>query len=274
MSGVDYQLLVHGGFYRVSGSGLTGATSVTVGGISQSFSVDGEDLLIEGLDDETPTGSGVDLVVQDAGGASPAFSVTVAHLVLTEIDADAPTASEEFIELTTGLNFAVDLTGYSVVLLNGNCTNGVYRVFELGMTGDDGFFLIAGDGLGVTGDISVGTDNWLQNGEDGVAIIQGDDTGFTTSAACDAQPSITTQPIIDGVAYRSGNDDATTLPQLLYSSDPGSAINEGDAAGDREDVSVVRCDFSSARRDQSQWSVPAPGSDKRTPNAANDSVCE
>ena len=109
---------------------------------------------------------------------------------------------------------------------------------------------------------------------DRVAIIQGDDTGFTTSAACDAQPSITTQPVIDGVAYRSGNDDATTLPQLLYSSDPGSAINEGDAAGDREDVSVVRCDFSSARRDQSQWSVPAPGSDKRTPNAANDSVCE
>jgi hypothetical protein len=232
---------------------------VEIGGTAQTATVDSDNqITIPSVDPSTPTGV-QNLVVQVGSDSTPSFSVTVIHLVLNEVDPDQMgTDAMEFIEVSAGID-NVDLSGYTVVLWNGN-GDVAYEAFELsGMTDANGF-LVVGPAAVSSADIVVTPNtNLIQNGDDGVSIHQGVPASFDGMA-------VTAMGLIDAVVYDSADAELTTT--LLGAG--GVAVDEnanfdGDAPADTTGSvvdSLSRC--GDALLDGSVW-VAA----NATPDAAN-----
>jgi hypothetical protein len=254
IAGVSPSVLVHGAQITVRGSQLDSVSDVRVGGTSQPFTIDGSNqLTIDGVDDTTPTGS-VDLVVDDGSGATDSVSVSVARVVLNEVDADQDGVdSAEFIELDADGRAGVDLTGYTLVLFNGN-DNESYQAIDLAASTDgEGRLVVAPDGSSVTGDITYSGS--IQNGADAVVLTQG------AASTYNSTPVSELSVVIDALVYDTSDSDADTLLDvLLGTGEQRVQVNED--ATDSETESAQRC--GTARRDGRVWETAAP-----TPDAAN-----
>ncbi len=244
VTSVNYPVIAHGAALTVTGTGFTGATAVTVGGVAQTFTVSSDtEVVIAALDDATPTGT-QPVVVGDSAG----FEVTVIHLVINEIDADQTgTDTAEFVEISTGVP-GVNLAGYTLVLWNGGGDIS-YAAYELSGTADaNGLFLVGSSGL--TPAITL-LSSGLQNGQDGASLHQAPANAFPNST-----PAATTTPI-DAVVY--GTTDQGLLDALI-GPDPARRTQPADPATQ----SAFRC--GDARRDLSVFINGSP-----TPGAPN--VC-
>ncbi|MDB9828876.1 T9SS type A sorting domain-containing protein, partial [Flavobacteriaceae bacterium] len=128
---------------------------------------------------------------------------------ISEIDADQTgTDTEEFLEIQT--EFAnQSLNGMIAVLYNGNGAVSYTTVDLNGFTSDDnGYFLIGTDAV-AGADITLGADNKIQNGADGVALYMADAASFPDGTAA------TDAGLVDAVVYGTNDSDATDLLAAL-----------------------------------------------------------
>ena len=128
---------------------------------------------------------------------------------ISEIDADQTgTDTEEFLEIQT--EFAnQSLNGMIAVLYNGNGAVSYTTVDLNGFTSDDnGYFLIGTDAV-AGADITLGADNKIQNGADGVALYMADALNFPDGTAA------TDAGLVDAVVYGTNDSDATDLLAAL-----------------------------------------------------------
>jgi hypothetical protein len=110
-----------------------------------------------------------------AASFTPTFAASET-LVLNEIDYDQPgTDNAEFIEIKNASAEAVELAGFSVILINGAGTNPVYRTIPLegSLAGGDYLVICGGGGSVPNCDLALPINlNVIQNGErDGVALL-------------------------------------------------------------------------------------------------------
>ncbi|MDH5493319.1 MAG: IPT/TIG domain-containing protein, partial [Myxococcales bacterium] len=253
ISGIDYAVVAHGARITVSGSNLGGLVDLTIGGVSQSVELSSSTQVVILVSEGTPVGVGQPLVLTAEGGASAPFAVDVVHLVISELDADtAGTDTLEFVEIATGVPASLDLTGYQLVLLNGN-TDLSYLSLALGTTRADGFFVI---GNTATAPDLVVPSNSLQNGADAAAIVQ--DPVLIPNGS----PVASLPPRIDALVYGTADADDPELLLELFGAGPEAVQLDEAARGSKDTHSSQRC--SGARLDGRSFSISDP-----TPGAAN-----
>ncbi|MCS6797479.1 MAG: hypothetical protein NZ898_02930 [Myxococcota bacterium] len=256
ITSVEPRVLAHGARIVLRGSGLSGPTGVTVGGVAQSFSTisDGE-IVLAGIDDATPLGPQTIVVGTSRGPASA--EATVVRLLVNEVDANTPGEDrEEYVELATGVP-GVRMEGYVLVLFNG-ASDTIYASYDVsGMANDTGLLLVARSGFVPAPQIAFsGSTDQVQNGPDAVAVYRG------STATHPVRGTLTAVDLIDAVVYGDSADPALVGALLL----PGAAavhVVEGTATT-APMRSMSRC--GSARRDGRVWMSGA-----RTPGAPN--VC-
>ena len=152
----------------------------------------------------------------------------------------------------------VDLSGYTVVLFNGNGESAYNRVELTGTTNDVGLIWIGPAGFSPNPQLTfTAATNAVQNGADGVALVQG------TAADFPGGSGIPEAGIIDALAYdTSDGDDAGLLEGLYGAGNPlAIQINENENAM-KDTQSIQRC--GDARLDGNVWIIIEP-----TAGAAN-----
>jgi hypothetical protein len=241
-----------GGSFTVRGRAFTGATAVTLGGVAQPFTVtDDTTLQVGPVADGTAVGPTA-FTVTAASAVSSSASVTVMRLLISELDCDQVGADDarEFIEVSTGIP-NVDLSGYTLVLVNG-ATDVSYMAIALGgLTNASGLATVAAMAFTPAPTVSVPaeTTEWLQQGADAVALYQGNINAFPVGVPAPAAG------LLDLVVYenRSLMDDQGLL--ALYPS-----MNARVQVAETQTTSIQRC--STARMDGRAFngaSAPTPG---------------
>ncbi|MCB1009261.1 MAG: nuclease [Acidobacteria bacterium] len=197
--------------------------------------------------------------------APPAFAENHAvtgpiTILINEVDADTPgTDVAEFVELYDGGAGNTSLTGYVLVLYNGN-GDVSYQAFDLdGLSTDgDGYFVLCGNAANVANcDLDVTPDSDLvQNGPDAVALYQDDATSFPNGTA------VTLTNLVDALVYDTNDGDDAGLLVLLNAAQP--QVNEGENGASATE-SNQRCpNGSGGARNTSTYAQYEP-----TPGAAN-----
>ena len=164
-------------------------------------------------------------------GASNTNATEPINLVINEVDADtAGTDTLEFVELFDGGSGNTSLSGFVLVVYNGNGDLS-YNAFDLDgfTTNNEGYFVL---GNAAVSNVSfvVGS-NSLQNGADAVALYSGNATDFPNGTA------VTTANLVDALVYDTNDSDD---PDLLVLLNAGQAqINEGEL-GDKDGHSNQR----------------------------------
>ena len=136
------------------------------------------------------------------------FSFSFAQsIVINEIDPNTPGSdTAEFIELySSSPNFS--LTGYVLVLFNGN-DDASYAAYDLDghSTDSNGYFVIGDSGIsGVTITFSSSSSSNIQNDANAVTLYQADKSDFPLDT------SVTTANLIDAVVYDNDDPDDTDL---------------------------------------------------------------
>lgn len=122
ITSADVHTLAHGASVAFTGSCLTGATSLRIAGITQTFVVESDTrITVASVADATPTGLAESVVVTTPSATSGGFLAPVAHLVISELDTftGAGQQRNQFVEIATGVNAALDLSDYAIVILDG-----------------------------------------------------------------------------------------------------------------------------------------------------------
>ncbi len=150
-------------------------------------------------------------------------------VVINEVDADQPQVdAAEFIELYGTPNMS--LTGYSLVLFNGN-NDLSYAVYDLdGYTIDANGFFVLGTVANANYVTIPGTGGFLQNGADAVALFQAD------SATWAAGTLVGNTNLVDAVVY--GTADPVDA-ELLAALTPGQTQLDEGAANNTNSLSRV-----------------------------------
>tara|TARA_R110002096_G_scaffold433887_5_gene654014 strand:- start:154668 stop:156479 length:1812 start_codon:yes stop_codon:yes gene_type:complete len=235
LAGTDYTITIADTVLDVLGAAVAAPNNTA---LFSSLALD-ETVCDDGLDDD----SDGFFDCQDAACAGTAPCTFLSQLYLWEVDADqAGTDAVEFVEIWNNTGAAIDLEAEDYYLLLINGSNGLtYSATALtGTIASDGLFVIGSDDAGLAADQVIGSTNIIQNGQDGVLLVQcatctdsatdfpnGTDAGiaatFTTGGAQTATK-------IDGVAYDTNDaDDAN-----LISTVGGAAQFNEDANGESE----------------------------------------
>ncbi|NMO19581.1 hypothetical protein HPC49_35640 [Pyxidicoccus fallax] len=247
-------LAAHGGQVSISGTGFTGATAVTIGGVAQpTFTVDSDtQITITNIADSTPVGASQPVVVTTPAGPVEAGNTPVIRLLINELDSDTPgTDLLEFVEISTGVP-NLPIAGFSLVHFNGSTDRSELTVEIKGTTDATGLILIGNAGVTPAPAVTFG-DGLLQNGADAVGIYQG---------AASAYPNGTTASstnLIDALVYDTADADDTGLLDALLGTGTGPERVQVDEAGSGPSAnnSIQRC--GTARRDGRAFSrVAAP----------------
>jgi hypothetical protein len=261
VTSVDYPVI--GGTLVITGSGFTGATDVTIGGVSQAFTVDSDTKVTLKLGDTAPVGL-QDLVVTTPLGATAPFQVTVIRLQVNELDSNqSSTDMKEFIEISTGGVPGVSLAGYSIVFWNGSVNTSYYAADLNATTDANGLLVVGNAGVTMPAPPVTFANDLLQNGQDAVALYQ------TTKSTFPANTALTVglNRLIDALVYDTADADDPELLDNLLGPAPYAGrvqVDEGGngAGGPSETVSIQRC--GDGRRNGSKFTVGTP-----TPGAAN-----
>ena len=195
------------------------------------------------------------------------FSFTIADppppvadfVIINELDSDTPgTDTAEFVELYDGGVGNTSLDGLVVVFYNGS-NDLSYAAFDLDgfSTNANGYFLLGNAAL--PGIDLVFANNFLQNGQDAVAMFAANSSDFPNGTA------VTTTNLIDAVVYDTNDSDDPGLLILLNSSQP--QVNEN-GGGDGANHSIQRCpNGSGGARNTSTYlaRTPTPGTENDCP---------
>ncbi len=183
----------------------------------------------------------------------------VADVIINEVDADtAGTDVAEFIELYAVSGGVEDLSGLSIVLVNGSDDLG-YGAYDLDgySTGADGYFVLCNVGV-PNCDAPIIPSNGVQNGADAVVLVNGNAADYPNDSA---QPA--DGVIVDAIVYDTNDSDDAGILGLINAGQP--QVNEG-GAGDSAGHSNQRCpDATGGNRNTDTYEQWAP-----TPGAAND----
>jgi len=269
---VDYPVIAHGGQLQVWAAPLYDAggnllvTDVTIGGVPQPYTVStwGGKLTISALDSTTPVGV-QNLVITTTTGAFAAFPLSVIHLVINEVDADTPgTDAAEFIELSTGVNSALSLAGYTVVLWNGN-GNTAYDAIDLTASTEASGLYLLGPSTTLAHTPSQIWTRAVQNGPDAVGLYQGYASQFPTTAP---PANVSSEGLLDAIVYAGGGagDSVTLLSTLLGSGPQAVAVDENMHTAAATE-SMQRCTL--ARLDDRAFVVGIFASQPPSPGIAN-----
>lgn len=255
------QLAARGARLQVTGSGFTGATAVTLGGVSQTFNVDSDTAItLTAVADATPVGN-QPIVVTTPGGDVAAGSITVINLVINELDADTPSADvAEFIEIATGVpDLNLTGAGFSVVFFNGSTDTSYYALDVAGVTNSEGLLVVGNAGVTPTPAVTW-ADNLLQNGADAVGLYQAPASAFQNETA------VTANNLIDALVYDTADADDSGLLGTLLVSGGQTQVDEVTPDSPSANNSIQRC--GSARRDGrvfSKVAAPTPGAPNGCP---------
>ncbi len=227
ITGVDYPVIAHGGKLVITGTGFTGATAVTLGGVSQTFTVNSAtQITLNALPDTVPLDTQA-LIITTPQGTTAGFNVTVIHLVINETDsAQSGVDYYDFVEVYTGLNKSVNLTGYRLVAVEGNGASSASYNFNagggtgspsinMGNTSSTGFFVAGASRVASFSGRAVQfnlLDNALsQDNGDAIAIYQ-----RTTDVPAGTGVASITGNLIDFIVYDTDDADDAGLLNLFY----------------------------------------------------------
>ena len=262
VTGVDYPVIAHGGRLVITGAGFTGASSVTVGGTAQAFTVvSSTQITVASLADATPIGAQPVVVTRPAGSSAP-FGVTVIRLQISEVESNTPGIDNlEFVELSTGVP-GVSLAGYTLVFWNGT-TDTSYFVIPLDVSANASGRLVLGNAAVAPAPAILFPSGALQNGEDAVSVHQAPASSFPNGVQVTAAGPI---GLIDALVYDNGQADDQVLLDTLITSvvlSPARVQVDENIGGLSDTRSIQRC--ANGRRDGSRFGVAASPS----PGAAN-----
>ena len=162
-------------------------------------------------------------------------------ILINEINADSfntpATDYLEFIELFSDTGAATDLSGLTLLLVNGN-GEAVYGGLDLDglSTNAGGYYLFGSNAVaGAQNTSLLGAGNILQNGQDAVVLVQGDLSSYPNGTVITSaiQPSI-----VDAIVYGTADPDD---PELLMAIGDPVQYDEGpNPASDALDQSLAR----------------------------------
>jgi methionine-rich copper-binding protein CopC/uncharacterized protein YdeI (BOF family) len=199
-------------------------------------------------------------IVMVAGmiGIQPASPVKAAEgVIINEVDSDtAGTDALEFIELYDGGVGNTALDGMVVVFFNGS-NNLSYAAYDLDGydTDANGYFLMGNSAVSPTPAL-IFAGNFLQNGQDAVALYEDNASNFPTGSA------VTTDNLVDALVYDTDDADDPELLVLLNAGQP--QINENSGSNKDYDSMQRSPDGSGGARNTVTYILSAP-----TPGAAN-----
>ncbi len=250
---VDEDVVPHGTGLALTGAVFGGATDVTIGGVSVSFTASSASrIVVAQVPDTVPVGA-QSVVVTTPAGASAPFAITVLHLVIAEVDADTDGRDDqEFVEIDTGVA-GVDLRDFVLVLYNG-ATGSSDEVWRLDATSDAAGRVLLGNARVASADLTI-RDAAIQNGPDALALYRARPSEFPVGTAIRADP-------IDAVIWDTDDPDSATLLSALLGAGPEAVQINENANGTRLTDSVTRC--GAARNDGRAWRAAA-----MTPDATN-----
>ncbi len=183
-----------------------------------------------------------------------------AEILINEVDADTQgTDKAEFIELSSLGSAQFSLDDYSLVLFNGSNDSSYLTVDLTGKkTNKEGFFVICGNAEKVANcDLDISPDeNLVQNGADAVALYRAPSKNFPKGTP------VTTDNLVDAVAYDTSDKDDAALLVLLNDAQP--QINEN-ALGNASEVSNQRCDQHAKNTTSYMQATPTPGMSNTCP---------
>ena len=149
---------------------------------------------------------------------APGNSCGAIPIIINELDCDQTgTDTGEFVELYGPPNYALD--GLVVVFYNGS-NDLSYAAYDLDTYSTDasGYFVLGN--AAVSGVDLVFADNFLQNGQDAVALYEDDASSFPNGTP------VTTANLIDAIVYDTDDPDDPGLLVLLKSGEPQVNENE------------------------------------------------
>ncbi len=146
-----------------------------------------------------------------------AAQISWSQVVINEFDPSGPGMdTKEFVELygTPG----EDLSGYALVIFNGSNAQSNLTVDLTGLSLDaNGFLLIGGPEL-PDANVVIESTNWLQVGQEGIALYDMDGTNFPNGTP------VTNEDILDAVVY--GNNQPPMLSLIDVLTPNGVQLNE------------------------------------------------
>lgn len=178
------------------------------------------------------------------------------NVIINEVDSDTPgTDILEFVELYDGGGGNTSLDGLVVVFYNGS-NDLSYAAFDLdGFSTDaNGYFLLGNAAVNPLPAV-IFSDNFLQNGQDAVALYVGDASDFPSGTA------VTPTNLIDAIVYDTNDADDPGLLVLLNPDQP--QVNES-GGGDSANQSNQRCPNGAGgprNTDTYTQALPTPGAE-------------
>jgi hypothetical protein len=185
-------------------------------------------------------------------------------IIINEVDADTSgTDILEFVELYDGGIGNTSLSGLVVVFYTGSSDQS-YAAFDLdGQTTDGNGYFLLGNAAVPGVDITF-ADNFLQNGEDAVALYMANGSDFPNGT------TVTTTNVVDALVYDTGDPDDPGLLVLLNAGQPQVDENGG---GNSAIQSNQRCPNGSGGARNTTTYIQATPSPKATNNCPSTAAC-
>lgn len=259
LSSSSLSVVAHGAHLTLDGTCLGSVDSVTIGGVAQTFQVASDtSIVVASVSEAAPTGASVPIVAS-VGSSNTSLTRPVVHLVIDELDSSADNGMErhQYVEISTSVNAALDLSGYQLVFADG-ADDGVHDSpvgIVLGTTTATGRYLV-GNPLVAGTQATVPVDSLTASADVRAVVLA---QGSTLPSPTDLLASIP-GPILDSLVYTATTRaDDVGLLAVCYPDPVMRLQTNEDVHAAAKTESIRRC--ATARRSGAVWSVgaPAPG---------------